>query len=74
MQSHLSLSLSLSLWTLRPGQSSVDYGNTKITQHALKDEINIALNETVNWCTVVWYTQNVHQHGSFAWHQPCNTK
>ena len=30
-------------------------------------------NDTVNWCTAVWHTQNVRRDGSsFALHQPCD--
>ena len=30
---------------------------------------------TVNWCKIVWCTQNMCQDGSsFTWHQPCNNQ
>ena len=31
--------------------------------------------DIVNWCMVVWYTQNVRRDASsFTWHQPCNNQ
>ena len=37
----------------------------------------VALYETVNWCKLVWCTQNVHQDldgSSFTWHQHARTQ
>ena len=32
-------------------------------------------NDTVNWCMVVWCTQNLRRDGSSStWHQPCNNQ
>ena len=37
--------------------------------------VYVALNNTVNWCMVAWYTQNLCEDGiSFKWHQPCNNQ
>ena len=35
----------------------------------------MALNDTVNWYVIVWWTMNVQKDGSsFMWHQPCNNQ
>ena len=35
----------------------------------------ITWSDTVNWCMVVWCTQNLRRDGSsFTWHQPCNNQ
>ena len=51
-----------------------DGGGLKLNTHAPGVDV-FDWSATVNWCMVVWCTQNVCRDGSsFTWHQPCNNQ